>query len=568
MSPLEEPESQDERLDRLVADFSDALAAGREPDEAALLAGVPQAQRESLARCLRMVRAGLLPAPGATAALLPGVELAGYRIVRELGRGGMAIVYLATQIDLARPVALKVLRPGLALERRHVERFKREALTVARLAHPHIVAVHAVGETRGYHWLAMEYVEGPTLAEALERLSADGRPCREWSAADLARATGLPALDAPGASYERALCGLLAPVARALGTAHELGLVHRDVKPSNILIRRDGRALIADFGLAKGESDPGLSLSGEPLGTPFYMSPEQAALTARPVDQRSDVYSFGVTLYEALSGRRPFEGATVFAVLEAIQSRQPVPLRVHQPRASVSVQACVRRAMAREPVERYPSCLDLAADLTALAEGRATQAQAQEGGAWGRTWRALRQGWRGELTEYKSDACFLGLPLLHIHFNRRPLGQGRRVAKGWIAAGDVAIGGVACGGVTLGGISFGGMGAGLLTWAGVAVGLFPMGGLSLGGYATGGVAGGYAAFGGMAVGQYAMGGRAYGTYVLSGERRDAEAVEFFRTQGVPWMALMMGGAGAQQLLDDPRVPGEPEDGGAPAQDAR
>lgn len=558
MNPESETESQDERLDRLVAQFSDALSAGREPDEAALLDSVPQEQRATLARCLRMVRAGLLPAPGATAALLPGVELAGHRIERELGRGGMAIVYLARQIDLDRPVALKVLRPGLALESRHVERFKREALTVARLAHPHIVAVHAVGETRGYHWLSMEYIDGPTLAEVLQRLVESGKPSGEWSAADLARAAGLPSLDAPGASYERALCGLLAPVARALGTAHELGLVHRDVKPSNILIRKDGRALIADFGLAKGEGDPGLSLSGEPLGTPFYMSPEQAALTTRPVDQRSDVYSFGVTLYEALSGRRPFEGATVFAVLEAIQSRAPVPLRAHQPRASAAAQACVRRAMAREPADRYPSCLDLSADLTALAEGQATAAQAQEGGRWERTWRALRQGWRGELSEFKSDACFLGLPLLHVHFNRRLIGQGRRVAKGWVAVGDVAVGGVACGGMAFGGLSFGGIGVGLLSWAGIAAGLFPMGGLSLGGYATGGVAAGYAAFGGVAAGHFAMGGRAYGTHVVSGRERDEQALEFFRTRGVPWMALMMGGAGARELLDAPpqAPPGE------------
>jgi serine/threonine protein kinase len=563
MSSQADREASDERLDRLVAEFSDALSAGREPDEAALLANVPEAQRATLAQCLRMVRAGLLPAPGATSALLPGVELDGYRIVRELGRGGMAVVYLALQLDLQRPVALKVLRPGLALERRHVERFKREALMVARLAHPHIVAVHAVGETRGYHWLAMEYVEGPTLAEVLESLAASGVASRDWSAADLARAAGIPALDAPGANYERALCGLLAPVARALGTAHELGLVHRDVKPSNILVRKDGRALIADFGLAKGEGDAGLSLSGEPLGTPFYMSPEQAALTTRPVDQRSDVYSFGVTLYEALCGRRPFEGATVYAVLDAIQSRPPEPLRTHQPRASAGAQACVRRAMAREPSDRYPSALDLSADLTAMAEGRATQAQAQEGGAWTRTWRAFRQGWRGQLSEYRSEASFLGLPLVHVHFSRRLVGQSRRVARGWIAAGDVAVGGLACGGVAVGGLSFGGVGLGLLTWAGIAAGLFPMGGLSVGAYATGGVATGYAAFGGFAAGRYAMGGKAYGTYVLSGERRDEEARDFFRTRGIPWMSLMMGGAGAQQLLDEEPVDGRPPVPGVP-----
>jgi serine/threonine protein kinase len=531
--------STDDLLDRLVGQYSDALAAGREADPAALIEQVPPQQREALERCLRMVRAGLVTAPRGTEALVPGVELEGFRIVRELGRGGMAVVYLAEQLDLRRKVALKVLRPGLALERRHVERFQREALTAARLAHPHIVQVYAVGETRGYHWLAMEYVEGPTLAEVLERLAAKAGAPRDWSARDLAEASGIAAL-ATLESYERALCALLAPAARALGAAHELGLVHRDVKPSNILIHRDGRALLADFGLAKGEGDPGLSLTGEPLGTPYYMSPEQAALSTLPIDQRSDVYSLGVTLYESLAGRRPFEGTTVFAVLEAIKSRPPHPLRAVAPRCSHSAQAVVRRAMAYTPSERYPSALDLAAELTALAEGRATQALAEEGGPLRRVLRTLRQGQSGGWTEYRSASKFLGLPLVHVYFGRRYAGQGRRVAKGWFAMGDVAVGGVACGGVALGAISFGGVAFGLLTcWAGIALGLYPMGGISVGAAPVGGVAVGYSAFGGLAVGKYAFGGRTYGTYALGGNgRMDEQAREHFRDHPSPWMYLL------------------------------
>jgi serine/threonine protein kinase len=529
--------STDDLLDRLVGEYSDALAAGRAADPAALLERVPAAQRDALERCLRMVRAGLVTAPRGTEALVPGVELEGFRIVRELGRGGMAVVYLAEQLDLRRRVALKVLRPGLALERRHVERFQREALTAAKLAHPHIVQVYAVGETRGYHWLAMEYVEGPTLAEVLERLAERSGP-REWSARDLAEASGIAAL-ATASSYEHALCALLAPAARALGAAHELGLVHRDVKPSNLLIHRDGRALLADFGLAKGEGDPGLSLTGEPLGTPYYMSPEQAALSARPIDQRSDVYSLGVTLYEALSGRRPFEGPTVFAVLEAIKSRTPSPLRSVAPRRTQAAQAVVRRAMAFEPGERYPSALDLAAELTALAEGRATQALAQEGGPLRRALRFMRQG-RGGSSEYRSERSFLGLPLVHIYFGNRYAGQSRRVAKGWLAVGDVAVGGVACGGVAFGVVSFGGIALGLLTcWAGIALGYYPMGGLSVGAVPVGGVAAGYGSFGGLAAGRYAFGGKTFATYAIGGNgRKDEEAFEFFREHGNPWMSLM------------------------------
>jgi serine/threonine protein kinase len=532
--------STDDLLDRLVGEYSDALAAGREANPAALLEQVPPAQRDALDRCLRMVRAGLVTAPRGTEALVPGVQLEGFRIVRELGRGGMAVVYLAEQLDLRRRVALKVLRPGLAIERRHVERFQREALTAAKLAHPHIVQVHAVGETRGYHWLAMEYVEGPTLAEVLERLAASGVSARDWTARDLAQASGIASLADRGDSYERALCALLAPAARALGAAHELGLVHRDVKPSNILIHRDGRALLADFGLAKGEGDPGLSLTGEPLGTPYYMSPEQAALSVQPVDQRSDVYSLGVTLYEALSGRRPFEGATVFAVLEAIKTRPAHPLRAIAPKRSQSAQAVVRRAMAYKPGERYPSALDLAAELTALAEGRATQALAQEGGPIRRALRIFRQSQSGGWTEYRSARSFLGLPLVHIYFGKRYLGQTRRVAKGWIAMGDVAVGGIACGGIALGAISFGGLAVGLLTcWAGLAVGFYPMGGVAVGAMPVGGLAVGHTAFGGMAVGQYALGGRAYGPHAIGGNgRRDQEASDWFREHKSPWMALM------------------------------
>jgi serine/threonine protein kinase len=550
---MSDPTSPD-LLDRLVAEYSDALAGGGEPDQAALLERVPPDQRETLERCLRMVRAGLLPAPAATDALVPGVELDGFRIVRELGRGGMAVVYLAEQLDLRRHVALKVLRPSLAIERRHVERFQREALTAARLKHPHIVPVHAVGETRGYHWLAMEHVEGPTLAEVLERLQSSGKATRQWTARDLHEAAGLEPMRGAEASYEQALCALLAPAARALGAAHELGLVHRDVKPSNILIHRDGRALIADFGLAKGESDPGLSLTGEPLGTPFYMSPEQATLTTLPVDQRSDVYSFGVTLYEALAGRRPFEGATVFAVLEAIQSRAPAPLRAVAPRTSAAAQAVVRRAMAFDPAERYPSALDLAAELTALAEGRATQALAQEGGPLQRLWRMLRQGRAGQLAEYRSARTFLGLPLVHIHFGRRARGQARRVARGWFAAGDVAVGGIACGGVALGGISFGGIALGLLTcWAGIAFGAYPMGGVSVGAVPVGGVAAGYASFGGVAAGRYAIGGLTLAPHAAGGDgRKDEQALRWFRDHGSPWMSLML--PGVSRWMDPDEAP--------------
>ena len=507
----------EELLDRLVAEYSARIARG-ERGGGDLVARAPEPARERLERVFRLMDQGLAQAPAAASVLGPGVELDGFRIVRELGRGGMAIVYLATQLDLRRPVALKVLRAGLSVDRRHVERFQREALAVARLNHPHIVQVFAVGEARGWHYLAMEYVDGPTLAEVYEQLP----PAKERTAEDLARLVGASPESVANLSFERALCRLLAPIARALATTHELGLLHRDVKPSNILIQKGGTAKIADFGLAKGDNDPGLSLTGEPVGTPFYMSPEQAELVEQEIDQRTDVYSLGVTLYEGLAGRRPFEGRTLLAVLDALRSEQAPPLRSLAPRVSRDADSVVARAMARAREQRYPSALEFAADLSALSEGASTQARARD-----RRWRGLivRVG-RVGAGEYRSEASFLGLPLVHVHFGPRARGQRRRVAKGWIAIGDLALGLVAFGNLALGVFALGGM----------SLGLFCFGGVAAGGIALGGVALGFAAVGGLSAGLYSFGGLAWGLHVIDETTRDPAALEFFRhVPGAAWL---------------------------------
>ena len=502
----------DELLDGLVAEYSARLARG-ERSGADLLLRVPEQHRPRLERVFGMMAAGSVHAPSSAAGLRPGSQLDKFRIVREIGRGGMAVVYLATQLDLARPVALKVLRAGLSVDTRHVERFQREALAVARLNHPHIVQVHAVGEAQGWHYLAMEYVEGPTLAEVYERLP----PAKERAAADLARLAGMSPESVAGLSYERALCQLLAPVARALATTHELGLLHRDVKPSNILIRKGGQALIADFGLAKGDNDPGLSLTGEPVGTPFYMSPEQALLVEQEIDQRTDVYSLGVTLYEGLAGRRPFEGRTLLAVLDALRTENAPPLRMLVPRTTRDADAVVARAMAREREGRYPSALEFAADLSALADGAPTQARARTTRFRGVFLQIQAVGRHGT-REYRSEQTLLGLPLLHVNFGPRGMRTGKRpVARGWVAIGDVAIGVLA----------FGGMSAGVFTFGGLTLGLVAFGGLAAGGLALGGVTLGFAAMGGCALGYYAFGGAAIGAHVITGIARDPAALEFF-----------------------------------------
>jgi serine/threonine protein kinase len=520
----------DDLLDQIVSEYSQRVTQGQGEQTADLLARVPAEHRPTLERCFKMIRAGLDSGPAPRRALGPGEFLDGYRILREIGRGGMAVVYEATQEDLERPVALKVLRAGLALEQRNIDRFKREALAVARLQHPHIVAIHGVGEADGYHYIAMELVQGTTLEEVYRRLPTERR---EWTADDLADAAQIPALADGGVSYDQALCRLLAPVVRAVGLAHELGMVHRDLKPSNILIHGDGRPVVADFGLAKADGDPALSLTGEPLGTPYYMSPEQAAVIQEPVDARSDVYSLGVTLYEGLTGRRPFEGQTLYEVLDAIRTR-PVPPPRLASRASGrrgvgrDADAVSRKATARLPGQRYPLALEFSADLDAVGEGRMTLAGAQDGGPLRRMAGGVMRAWLlgGNGQEYISHTKFLGLPLVHINLGPRVPGQPLRRAKGWLAVGEVAIGVLAFGPFAIGLIAFGALGLGGMVGAGMGLGLVTFAGLSLGILATGGMAVGVGALGGMAIGLYAQGGLAVGPHAGSSGAIDPEAAEF------------------------------------------
>ncbi|MCY2961179.1 MAG: serine/threonine-protein kinase [Planctomycetota bacterium] len=515
MNPKPAAEKLDDLLDRIVAEYQDRLASGSEPPLAEYLQRAPAEHRPALERSLRMILAGRASAPRASRVLVPGVTLGAYKLVREIGRGGMAIVFHATQIDLRRSVALKVLRPGLAVEKSHVERFQREALAIARLQHPHIVQVHAVGETDGWHWIAMEYVEGRNLAQIyVEMARVEPDPAR-WTAEMLSTAAGIPHAAFSGLSYAQALAKLLAPVARAIGVAHEIGLVHRDVKPSNILVHKDGRALIADFGLAKGDGDPALSMSGEPVGTPYYMSPEQALLAHTPIDRRTDVYSLGVTLYEGLAGRRPFEGTSTFAVLDAIRAHNPEPLTRHLPKISRDVDAVVEVAMAKEPGERYANAFDLAHDLDEIASGGVTQAASRRGGEWARLLRAWKSAQMGHTTEFRTRAQLLGWPLVHFHLGRRVPGTKPRTARGWLAMGERAIGLFAFGGTALGGFAFGGMCCGLVGFGGLAGGLFAWGGVAVGVVAWGGLAIGYFAMGGVAVGIYAIGGKSIGA-IMSG----------------------------------------------------
>jgi serine/threonine protein kinase len=268
-----------------------------------------------------------------------------YAVERELGRGGMATVYLAHDLKHGRPVALKLLRPALAATV-SADRFRREITTAARLQHPHILSVHDSGETDGLLWYTMPYVRGESLRDRIAREGA------------------LPLGDALRIATE---------AGRALNYAHREGVIHRDVKPENILLTEDGDTLVADFGIARalgGPNEQRLTQAGLALGTPAYMAPEQAT-GERTVDARTDQYSLAIVCFEMLAGRPPYKGSSGAAII-AQRFTFPVPsVRALRDDVPTHVDAAVQRALALDPAERFGTVAEF---LRALGAPIATPA--------------------------------------------------------------------------------------------------------------------------------------------------------------------------------------------------
>jgi len=277
-----------------------------------------------------------------------GKEMLGdYQLVRKLGQGGMGAVYEATQVRLQRQVALKVLPNELTVDPAFLERFYREARAAAALNHPNIIQVHDIAEDRGTHFFSMEYVDGESLQDRLKR--EDKLPTRD-------------ALE------------IVESVAKALRYAHRHSIIHRDIKPDNVMLSAEGHVKLADLGLAKKlEDDRSVTQTGAGMGTPYYMAPEQAE-SAKDVDHRADIYALGITLLHLLTGKRPFEGDSGYAIAIAHATKELPTGEALGTRLPRGVEAVIRKMCAKDPAERYQDYEALLQDLENAKAGKPTQA--------------------------------------------------------------------------------------------------------------------------------------------------------------------------------------------------
>ena len=322
------------------------LHAGEPLDRSAVLAAHPQ-HSDALRRFFELI--GLIEEPPPSAA---PTTLGEFEILRELGRGGMGVVYEANQPSLDRRVALKILPPGLAADPRVLARFKREAEAAGRLRHPNIVPVFSVGEAMGTPFFAMELIEGRSLATVIR----------------LRRAGSDSDGPAAGTEWRRWVVERIAQIAEALAYAHDRGILHRDVKPGNIIIDPTGAPRLTDFGLALDTWKRGLTLAGEQFGTPEYMSPEQLMRHSHPIDERSDCYSLGVTMYELLTLRLPYDAGSAPELVNAVEAGRIVRPRVANPAIEPALAAVLDRALRKNPDERYANLTQFAAELGKLLE--------------------------------------------------------------------------------------------------------------------------------------------------------------------------------------------------------
>jgi len=390
---LNEPGRED-KLNDLLLDYVEACEVGLEPDRESLLAEYPDLRDdlvaffaardeiERLAGPMRgRVRTTARPFSGNDASFSESElgQLGDFQLIREIGRGGMGIVYEAEQLTLRRRVALKVLPFASSLDPRQLQRFKNEAAAAAHLRHENIVAVHAVGSDRGVHFYAMQFVEGQSLAALIAELRqssqakpATGSPHPSALAVDttVPHARQSTERSTSGAAHFDWIAGLGLQAALALEHAHQTGVVHRDVKPANLLLDPTGQLWVTDFGLAQIAGDSALTVTGELLGTLRYASPEQALGRRGLVDHRSDIYSLGATLFELLTLVPPFDGRERNELIRQIAEDPAPALRSLQRAIPESLDTIVSKALRKEPSERYATAQELAEDLQRFLDRR------------------------------------------------------------------------------------------------------------------------------------------------------------------------------------------------------
>ncbi len=410
----------DPRVFEVVQEYLAAVEAGHRPDRNALLDRYPEL-RGAVAACLdglEMVREAAPELHDRSGSLADHKPLGDFQLVREVGRGGMGVVYEAVQLSLNRRVAVKVLPTAAALDDRQLQRFKNEARAAAQLHHPNIVPVYGVGCDRGVHYYAMQFIEGQSLAEVVRAMRAELAPASGKDGSERpSRGTALwlgssvtgdgppggtdpgdrkpvSVLPMPAAGGETSGPAALATMrtrgetrffqsaarlaeqaARALHYAHERGVVHRDVKPANLLLDARGILWVADFGLAQVQADAALTRTGDLPGTLRYMSPEQARGDRSALDPRTDVYSLGATLYELLTLQPAHDAADRAELLRGIAEGEPPSPRQVTPAVPVDLDVVVRKALARDPVDRYATADDFADDLRRFARGEPIRAK-------------------------------------------------------------------------------------------------------------------------------------------------------------------------------------------------
>jgi WD40 repeat protein/serine/threonine protein kinase len=383
----EDSGAREERVNEVLAAYLEAVRTGQAPDREALLAQHPDlagelrsffADRERFERLADQVPAAargavepptLPPAEPASAGKMGVLRYFGdYELLEELARGGMGVIYKARQVSLNRVVALKMILAGQLASPAEVQRFRMEAEAAANLDHPNIVPIYEVGEHEGQHYFSMKLIEGTNLAQEISRKGAKAAKPEQ------AGASSLRSL--------RLCVRLLEDVARAVHYAHQRGILHRDLKPGNILIDGKGQPHITDFGLAKRiESGPGLTQSGAIVGTPSYMAPEQA-LATKGLTTAADVYSLGAILYELLTGQPPFQEATPLDTLLQVLEKEPQRPRKLNPAVDRDLETICLKCLEKEPARRYGSAAALAEDLERWLAGEPIQARRSS--AWER----------------------------------------------------------------------------------------------------------------------------------------------------------------------------------------